>query len=251
MIEQHNLEISKAFNKDPDGTARLLITALANEGMNGYFKTIKELETPYMSKAELQQRYPTETVYPALNELDRVISLYPTQHERLIALRTLFNSDLNFWRFLNGDHGIHYAILDYYLNGSPSHPPSLSFQRAVNRNRGSDLNLFNINFPKMNKELINLVTNTYRTPHVQRDYEALKREVFRIVSADPKFNETHFRLIWKEFEKALVQTEYDKDDFHVYTQYIFWHNLVYISKYIEDITFTRRNIQDREDIDNY
>ncbi len=252
-MKNMNMEkLNAAFSRDPEGITKSLIDALMTGGMREFFKLVKELETPYMSRKEIESIYPGETVFPSLQNLDKLVSVHTSKFEKLNLIRNTVNNDINFWRYLNGDHGIHYMLLDYYLNGSPAHPPSESFQRAFRRNSGSDLNLFDAHLPEPSEALMQFTLETHNTPGFRRDRVALKIALFKIISNDPKFSETPFELIWKEFEAAaLLPNEHADYDFPTYGKYIFWHNLVFASKYIEDIKFIKRDLPEHEKIDNF
>lgn len=244
-IELSHTNLESIFAKNPETVTTTLLTAI-NEGTKVFFNAIKNLRRPYMTESDYQNAYRLETIYGHFEKLDKSMPPYWSKFERLNAIFDLMETHQDFWIGLNGDHGKTYMLLDYYLNGGIFHTSLDSFKLALNRNSGSDLNIFDVAIPEANKEFSKLIFNSYHTPKMYRHLPTIKTRAYQIFKADPKFAETDFEIVWKEMKKVIESKDENKDADEIKWQikYLFWHKVVYISKYIEDIRFVERKPSD-------
>lgn len=233
-------ELSHAFDVNPHANTEKLLQAIGTDVVS-FLKEIRVMRKPYMSDQEYANTYLGELVMTAFSKLDAIMPLYPNKFEQLRVIDEYLESNREVWYALHGDHGKTYLLLDYYLKGSPSYTPTMSFKKAYERNNGSDLNIFEVTYPEPPLEMRQLLSKASGLRLGNQDLVDTKKELYRIYTANSKLNETSFESIWELFLKTARIEKDDDSEFQHYFTYYFWHRLVIMSKYIEDIRFKQRS----------
>jgi len=241
-IEESRTELDAPFAQNPEGVTQTLLTAIS-KGISPFLAAVKELRRPFLSESAYKKTYRLETIFKSFENLEKSMPIHWTKFERINAIYELMETHQDFWVGLGGDHGKSYMLLDYYLNGSPTHTALDSFKRAMTRNSGNDLNLFDVSYPKANKALSDLIVEGFHAPPESRNWAVLKFRAYKIFKADEKFSETNFELVWKEMKNVIEsdRSEFDPaSELNWRLKYLFWYKIAYISKYIEDVRFVKR-----------
>lgn len=245
-IKESELKILPAYIADPDQVTTRLIEGITQDGIDGFLKVLKDIHKTLISEAEFKKIYVGEGLRLLTNQLDKQMALYPNQAERMNVMYKTLTDNFNFWHNLNGDHGKYYALLDYYLNGGPDYLPSDSIRAAVERNRGSDLNLFEAETPNVSGELASFIKSVYYTKKSQRNMGQIQRDLIRLTSRDPKLADLPFHIIWESLLNTLKEEGIDSYSINSHIRYDFWMPIVFSSGYIKDVKFIKR-----PDVDYY
>lgn len=240
IIELDGNDLLRAFDANPENVTQKLLTA-AGIGVDEFVRASRMIQRPFMTDQEYHSRYLTEGFDKAFASIESQLPLYPNKFEKLRVIKEHIDSSMYFWHVLNGDHGKFYMLLDYYLNGSPTYTPKMAFKRAVSRNLNNDLNYFEFNFPEVPKALEVLAAKAARHNFTSADLIEFRRDLYAFYRSDPKLSDTSFESIWQVFMKVITANEHQHTPLENIIRYHLWSDMIIMSKYIEDITFTVRN----------
>lgn len=243
IIESDFADFLPAFDSDPQSVTQKLLGGAAVSA-DAFIKVVRVAQKPFMTQKEYDSKYLTDGINKLFEKLESQLSLYPSKFEKLRVIKEYLDSSMYIWHVLNGDHGKFYLLLDYYLNGSPTYTPRMAFSKAVSRNSNNDLNYFEFNFPEIPKALEDLAKKALRDNIAVSKLPELRVEVYRLYKSDPKFRETDFETVWRVFDRVIRSSEHQHTPIDIVITHHVWANLIIMSKYIEDITFTLRNESD-------